>query len=82
MGLPGEVRTFAWVSLLTDASSEMIFPLLPAFLTGPLQAGPRFVGLVEGIAEATATAFKMIAGRVSDRLPRRKPLVVGGYALS
>lgn len=82
MALPSEVRVFGWVSLLTDASSEMIFPLLPAFLTGPLQAGPRFVGLVEGIAEATATAFKIYVGWLSDRLRRRKPLVVGGYALS
>jgi MFS family permease len=82
MPLPAEVRTFGWVSLLTDASSEMIFPLLPAFLTGPLAAGPRFVGLVEGIAEATATAFKIYVGLLSDRLRRRKPLVVGGYALS
>lgn len=80
--LPREVRTFALVSLLTDASSEMIFPLLPAFLTGPLHAGPRFVGLVEGIAEATATAFKILSGRLADRLRRRKPLVVGGYAVS
>jgi MFS family permease len=82
MALPREVRTFGLVSLLTDASSEMIFPLLPAFLTGPLHAGPRFVGLVEGIAEATATAFKILSGRLADRLPRRKPLVVAGYLLS
>jgi MFS family permease len=82
MGLPREVRTFALVSLLTDASSEMIFPLLPAFLTGPLHAGPLFVGLVEGIAEATATAFRILSGRLADRLRRRKPIVVAGYALS
>jgi MFS family permease len=80
--LPREVRTLGLVSLLTDASSEMIFPLLPAFLTGPLRAGPRFLGLVEGIAEATATAFKVASGRLADRLGRRKPLIVGGYALS
>jgi MFS family permease len=80
--LPREVRTLGVVSLLTDASSEMIFPLLPAFLTGPLRAGPRFVGLVEGVAEATATAFRIASGRLADRLRRRKPLIVGGYALS
>jgi MFS family permease len=80
--LPREVRTLGVVSLLTDASSEMIFPLLPAFLTGPLRAGPRFVGLVEGLAEATATAFKIASGRLADRLRRRTPLIVGGYALS
>jgi MFS family permease len=81
-GLPREVRTLGLVSLLTDASSEMIFPLLPAFLSGPLRAGPRFLGLVEGIAEATATAFKVLSGRLADRLPRRKPLIVAGYSLS
>jgi MFS family permease len=70
------------VSLLTDASSEMIYPLLPAFLTGTLRAGPAFLGVVEGLAEAVAAAVKIVSGRVSDRLPRRKPLVVAGYALS
>jgi MFS family permease len=82
MALPREVRTFGAVSLLTDVSSEMIFPLLPAFLVGPLRAGPWFVGLVEGIAEATATAFKVLSGRLADRWRRRKPLVVAGYLLS
>jgi len=70
------------VSLLTDASSEMIYPLLPAFLTGTLRAGPAFLGVVEGLAEAVAAALKIVSGRVSDRLPRRKPLVVAGYSLS
>jgi MFS family permease len=80
--LPREVRTLGAVSLLTDASSEMIFPLLPAFLTGVLGAGPRFLGLVEGLAEATATAFKVLSGRLADRLRRRTPLIIGGYLLS
>jgi MFS family permease len=76
------VRTLGWVSLLTDASSEMIYPLLPAFLTGTLRAGPAFLGVVEGLAETVAAAVKIVSGRVSDRRPRRKPLVVAGYALS
>jgi MFS family permease len=80
--LPREVRTLGLVSLLTDASSEMIFPLLPAFLIGVLRAGPRFLGLVEGIAEATAAALKLVSGRMADRLSRIKPLIVGGYSLS
>ena len=80
--LPRTVRSLGLVSLLTDASSEMIYPLLPAFLTGTLRAGPAFLGVVEGLAETVAAALKIVSGRVSDRLPRRKPLVVAGYALS
>lgn len=80
--LPRTVKTLGVVSLLTDMSSEMIYPLLPSFLVGPLRAGPAFVGLVEGIAESVASVTRLIAGRISDRLPRRKPLIVAGYGLS
>ncbi len=80
--LPRAVKTLGLVSLLTDASSEMIHPLLPAFLTGVLRAGPVFLGTVEGLAETVAALFKLGAGRLADRLPRRKPLVVAGYGLS
>ncbi len=76
------VRSLGFVSLLTDTSSEMIYPLLPAFLTGVLRAGPAFLGLVEGLAEATAAGLKVISGRASDQMRRRKPLVVAGYSLS
>ena len=76
------VMALAAVSLLTDASSEMIYPLLPLFLTTVLGAGPAFVGLVEGIAESTASLFKLVSGRLSDRWRRRKALVFAGYALS
>ncbi len=60
----------------------MIYPLLPAFVTITLGAGPAFLGLVEGVAESAASLLKLGSGWVSDRLPRRKPLVVAGYALS
>lgn len=80
--LPGVVKALGAVSLLTDVSSEMIYPLLPSFLTGPLKAGPAALGLIEGLAEAAASLLKLAAGRVSDWLPRRKPLVVAGYAVS
>jgi MFS family permease len=80
--LPRPVKALGLVSLLTDASSEMIYPLLPAFVTGTMRAGPAFLGLVEGAAEAVSSLVKIVAGRASDRLPRRKPLVVAGYALS
>ena len=76
------VRSLGLVSLLTDVSSEMIYPLLPAFLTGTLRAGPAFLGVVEGLAETVAAFVKLGAGRLSDRLSRRKPLVVAGYSLS
>src|SRR3989442_12401751 len=80
--LPRSVKILGLVSLLTDASSEMIYPLLPAFLTGTLKAGPAFLGVVEGLAEALAAFVKIGAGALSDRLPRRKPAVVAGYGLS
>ena len=70
------------VSLLTDFSSEMIYPLLPLFLTRVLGAGPAFVGLIEGVAESTASFLKLASGWASDRWRRRKGLVLGGYALS
>lgn len=70
------------VSLLTDAAGEMIFPLMPLFLTGVLGAPLPYVGLIEGAAESTASLLKIYFGRLSDRLPRRKPLVVFGYGLA
>ncbi len=76
------VRSLGLVSLFTDVSSEMIFPLLPAFLTGVLRAGPAFLGIVEGAAETAAAVLKIVSGRASDRSRRRKPLVVAGYSLS
>lgn len=80
--LPRTVKILGAVSLLTDMSSEMIYPLLPSFLVGPLRAGPAFVGLVEGIAESVASLTRIAAGRISDRRPRRKPMIVAGYGLS
>ena len=76
------VWTLGWVSFLTDVSSDMIYPLLPDFLTRTLRAGPAAVGLIEGIAETTASFMKMLSGWWSDRLRRRKPLVVAGYSLA
>ncbi|MEE8217746.1 MAG: MFS transporter, partial [Vicinamibacteria bacterium] len=76
------VKTLGVVSLLTDASSEMIYPLLPAFLTGPLRAGPALLGVIEGLAETVAALAKVASGHLSDRMPRRKPLMVAGYGVS
>ncbi len=69
------------VCLLTDASSEMILPLLPVVLAG-LGGGPLALGLIEGVAEAVASTLKLASGWLSDRRIRRKPLVVAGYTLS
>ncbi len=76
------VVALAAVSFLTDASSEMIYPLLPLFLTGVLGAGATALGAIEGAAESTAAFLKLGSGWWSDRLRRRKPLVVVGYALA
>ncbi len=80
--LPRSVVWFGVVSLLTDASSEMIYPLLPRFLSSVLGAPKEFIGAVEGVAEATASLLKLISGRLADRMHRKKPLTVVGYALS
>ncbi len=81
-GLAANVVVLGFVSMLTDVSSEMIYPLLPLFLTSVLGAGPAFLGVIEGIAEATASLFKLVSGMLSDRVGRRKSLVLGGYSLS
>lgn len=80
--LPRTVVVLGFVSLLNDASSEMITPLLPIFLTATLGAGPAIVGLVEGLAEATSSMLKLVAGRLADRGVDAKSLVLGGYGLS
>ncbi len=70
------------VSLLQDAASEMVTPLLPVFLTATLGASPVIVGLVEGVAEATASLLKLVSGRLADRGWNAKGMVVGGYGAS
>src|SRR5213596_152783 len=80
--LPRQVKLFGWVSLLNDFASEMIYPLLPAFVTGVLGAGPQALGALDGAAEFAASVVKFAAGRVSDRPARRGPLIVLGYAIA
>lgn len=80
--LPRTVVVLGTVSLLQDAASEMVTPLLPVFLTATLGAGPAVVGLVEGVAEATASLLKLVSGRLADRGWNPKSLVVGGYGAS
>lgn len=70
------------VSLLTDVSTEMVYPLLPMFLTQTLGASPAILGLIEGIAESVASLLRVFSGYISDRVGRRKPLAIVGYAAS
>ncbi|HEX9078981.1 MAG TPA: MFS transporter, partial [Desulfuromonadaceae bacterium] len=81
-GISSNVLILGVVSLLTDVSSEMIYPLLPLFVTSVLGAGPAFLGMIEGVAESTAALVKLVSGIVSDRVEGRKRLVAAGYGLS
>ncbi len=76
------VLALAAVSFLTDASSEIIAPLLPLFLVGTLGATVSMVGVIEGGAEAVASLLKLASGWWSDRVSRRKPLIVAGYTIA
>jgi hypothetical protein len=76
------VKAAGWVSLFTDVSSDMIVPLLPLFLKSVLMSGMTFIIVIEGAAETTASLFKLFSGYISDRLGRRKVLVLIGYTLS
>lgn len=80
--LPRTVFALALVSLLTDASSEIIYPLLPLFLTATLGASAATLGVIEGAAETTASLLKLASGWWSDRVRRRKTLVVIGYTIA
>src|SRR5687768_13504968 len=80
--LPRTVVVLGLVSLLNDAASEMVTPLMPVFLVGALGAGPAIVGLVEGVAEATASVLKLLSGWLADRGFSARRLVIGGYTLS
>ena len=70
------------VSLFTDISSEMIYPLVPLYLTIVLGASPAALGIIEGISESLASLLKIVSGRISDKFSRRKPLAILGYGFS
>ncbi|MBK6597710.1 MAG: MFS transporter [Proteobacteria bacterium] len=80
--LPRTVWTLAVVSLLNDAASEMIAPLLPIFLTATLGAGPAIVAMIEALGEAASSVLKLIAGRWNDRGLSGRGLIIGGYGLA
>lgn len=80
--IPKNVKLLGLVSFLNDASSDMVYPLIPIFLTKTLGASYAVVGIIEGIAETTSSLLKVFSGWLSDKLRTRKPLTVLGYALS
>jgi len=80
--LPRNVIALSFVSLLNDTSSEIVYPLLPAFLALSLGASPFAIGLIEGFAESVASLLKLVSGYVSDRFRSRKLPVFLGYSLA
>jgi len=82
MPIPRPVWLLGWVSFFTDTASEMVYPLMPLFLTRVLGAGPMSLGVIEGVAEAANSILKIISGRMADRTGAPKRLVLAGYGLS
>src|SRR5258707_14015922 len=80
--LPRQVKLFGTVSLLNDFASEMVYPLLPAFITGVLGGGAVALGALDGAADAAAALVKLVSGRLADRPARRGPLIVAGYFIA
>jgi len=80
--LPPNVYAIGFISLFNDASSEIIYPLLPAFLAIALGASPSAIGLIEGGAESLSSLLKLFSGYWSDRIGKRKGLVIAGYGLA
>jgi MFS family permease len=84
MRLPENVRLLGWVSLANDSASELAYPIVPLFLSITLGAPAVLIGLIEGIAEGIALAFKLLSGWLSDRSAeqRRRPWIAAGYGVS
>lgn len=80
--LPRTVWLLGAISLLNDAASDMIYPLVPLYVASVLMAGPKALGWIEGVAEAAGSLLKLVAGIWSDRIRRIKPFVVFGYGLA
>ncbi len=81
-GIKKNVFVLGLVSFFTDISSEMLYPIIPIFLTTVLAAPMSIVGIIEGIAESTASILKVVSGWLSDKTGKRKPYVIYGYSLS
>lgn len=81
-GIKKNVVVLGIASFFTDISSEMLYPIIPIFLTAALGAPMSIVGLIEGIAESTASVLKALSGWFSDRIRKRRPFVITGYTFS
>jgi MFS family permease len=81
-GVPRTVKGLGLVSLFNDFASEMVYPLLPAFVTRTLGGGPLLLGVLDGASELTSSVVKWASGRLADRLGWRRPLILGGYAVA
>src|SRR5271166_7044255 len=75
------IYAFGVTSFLNDTATEMAYWILPAFIAS-LGAGPAKLGIIEGVAESVASFAKLFSGYLSDRVSRRKPIVVGGYVVA
>ena len=82
LSLPRTVWLIGLISFLNDAASEMVYPLMPLYLATVLMAGPKALGIIEGIAEASSSIFKLISGVIVDRTKRAKPWIILGYVLA
>ncbi|MGE5452823.1 MAG: MFS transporter [Acidobacteriota bacterium] len=82
LSLPRTVWLIGLISLVNDSASDMLYPLIPLYLSSVLMAGPRALGVIEGVAEATASLLKLFSGVVVDRTRRAKPWIVFGYGLA
>jgi len=80
--IPRPVRLLGWASLFTDAATEIIYPLLPVYLSRVLGASATSLGIIEGVAEGVNSLLKIASGWVSDRRRERRPIVILGYTLS
>jgi MFS family permease len=78
--VPPAVKGLSLVSLFNDFASEMVYPLLPAFVTGPLGGGAALLGLLDGAADLTSSVLKVVSGRLADRPRWRGPMILVGYA--
>lgn len=81
-GIPKNSFVLGLASFLNDIASEMVAPILPIFLTTTLGVGPAAIGLIEGIADATSSLLKVVAGYISDRIGKRKAIVFAGYGMA
>ena len=82
LALPRTVWLIGLISLVNDSASEMLYPLMPLYLASVLMAGPKALGIIEGIAEASASIFKLVSGVIVDRTKKAKPWIILGYTLA